>query len=423
MRFKRLFLLMSVLALIAASCGGDSDDNTTAAPAGGGDTTEAPMDDVPSSPDDGVTDDTIKIGFMGDITGPTSSTQLFFEAGIRAYTEFVNDNGGVAGRNLELFSEDDQYSSDEATLNYTKLVGDERVLAVVGQGGSSIITNLSQQIQDDQIPFIGPQQTIDAQFANPYIWSNIAHYGDQADIAIEAMSTDVGGAANLVVASVGLEVASGEEWAAYIEDTAVKAGGTYAEHIRLPLTGADADPQVVRLQELVDSQGVNYIALHGSPGAALRLLGSMDKAGLDLPIGGIFAVIAENVYQEGPADLLDTYWGVHTYTPPNISTPGNDEMNAWLDANCKFADVRNNVNFVGGWVVTKLAVEGIRVAADTGTLTRASLNTAMGTISSFSTGGQSPDFDCTRDGRACGAAGRPYDYNGTEVVARGEFAD
>ena len=195
-------------------------------------------------------------------------------------------------------------------------------------------------------------------------------YGDQADIAVAAMSEDVGGAENLVVASVGLEVASGEEWAAYIEDTATKVGATYTEHVRLPLTGADADPQVVRLQELVDSAGVNYVALHGSPGAALRLLGSMDKAGLDLPVGGIFAVIAENVYQEGPADLLDTYWGVHTYTPPNIGTPGNDEMNAWLDGNGEYADVRNNVNFVGGWVVAKLAVEGIRRAADTGTLTR-----------------------------------------------------
>ena len=41
-------------------------------------------------------------------------------------------------------------------------------------------------------------------------------------------------------------------------------------------------------------------------------------------------MIAETVYNEGPADLLDTFWGVQTYTPPTISTPGNDEMNAWV---------------------------------------------------------------------------------------------
>ncbi len=360
---------------------------------------------------------------MGDLTGPTSSTQLFFEAGIRAYTEFVNENGGVAGRDLELIAADDQYSAEEGVLNYAELIQDEKVLTVIGQGGSSIITQLSPSIEADGVPFIGPQQTIDAQFANPYIWSTLAHYGDQADIAVAAMSEDVGGAGNLVVASVGLEVASGEEWAVYIEDTANKVGATYTEHLRLPLTGADADPQVVRLQELVASAGLNYIALHGSPGAALRLLNSMDKAGLDLPVGGIFAVIAENVYAEGPGDLLDTYWGVHTYTPPNISTPGNDEMNAYLDSVGKWEDVRNNVNFVGGWVVAKLAVEGIRRAAATGTLTRESLNAAMATIDDFSTGAQSPNFDCTREGRACGAAGRPYDYDGTQTVARGEYAD
>jgi hypothetical protein len=149
----------------------------------------------------------------------------------------------------------------------------------------------------------------------------------------------------------------------------------------------------------------------------------MDKAGLDLPIGGIFAVIAETVYTEGPVDLLDTFWGVQTYTPSGISTPGNDEMNAFVVDNPEYAEFVGNVNFVGGWVGGKLAVEGIRRAAATGTLTRESLNVAMGTIDSFDTGGQSPVMDCTREGHACGALARPYDWDGTRLVPRGEYLD
>jgi ABC-type branched-subunit amino acid transport system substrate-binding protein len=443
-------MLFAAFALIVAACGDDDDVTPTQAPPAATDApgpaatdapgpaatdapgpaatdappaTDAPMVSVPSDPDNGVTDDEILLGWMGDLTGPTAGTQLFFEAGIRARLQFVNEAGGVADRQFRLISKDDAFSQEEGALNYVELVEDERVLAVVGQGNSSIITNLSPQIEDDGVPFIGPQQTIDAQFANPYIWSTLAHYGDQADIAIAAMSDDVGGAANLVVVSVGLEVASGIEWGAYIEQTAQRAGGTYTKHISMPLTGADADPQVVEIQGLIDSAGLNYIALHGSPGAALRLLGSLDKAGVDLPIGGIFAVIAESVYTEGPAGLLDTFWGVQTYTPSTISTPGNDEMNAFVAANPEYAEFSGNVNFVGGWVATKLAVEGITRAAATGVLNRASLNAALGTINALDTGGQSPVLDCTREGRACGAAGRPYDWDGTKLVPRGDYAD
>jgi ABC-type branched-subunit amino acid transport system substrate-binding protein len=430
-RFLKVTLLFAALALVASACGDDDEPAATPAPtqapaatdAPAPTPTDAPMASVPSDPDSGVTDDKILLGFMGDLTGPTAATQLFVERGIAAHFEFVNEAGGIADRELELIAKDDQYNQEQGALSFVELVEDTRVLAVVGQGNSSIITNVSPQIEEIGIPFIGPQQTIDAQFANPYIWSTLAHYGDQADIAVAAMADDVGGAGNLVVVSVGLEVASGLEWATYVEDTATRLGATYTKHISLPLTGADADPQVVEIQGLIESAGANYIALHGSPGAALRLLNSLDKAGVDLPIGGIFAVIAETVYNEGPADLLDTFWGVQTYTPSTISTPGNDEMNAFVAAHPEYAEFSGNTNFVAGWVIAKLAVEGMKRAAATGVLTRASLNTALGTINALDTGGQSPVLDCTREGRACGAAARPYDWNGTELVARGDYGD
>jgi hypothetical protein len=151
----------------------------------------------------------------------------------------------------------------------------------------------------------------------------------------------------------------------------------------------------------------------------------MDAQGVDLPIGGIFAVIAENVYEEGPEDLVDTFFGVHTYTPSNISTPGNDEMNAWVEAsgNSEYMEKVTNTNFVVGWVAAKLAVEGMRRAAETGELTRASLAAALDGISDFDTGGQTPVLDCTREGHACGAAARPYLWNGTELEPQGEYAD
>ncbi len=440
-RLRGVFLLLAVFALVAASCSSDdADDTTTTAAAattttaaattttaGGTDTTAATTTTaaeigIESNPDEGVTDSAIKLGFMGDITGPTAATQLFFERGISCYLDFANSQGGVADREFELFTEDDAFSVEDAVVNFQKLVEDDQVIAILGQGGSHIMSAIDVDVADAGVPFIGPQQTIDIQFANPYVFNVLAHYGDQADVAVARMIEDVGGAENLVVASIGLEVASGLEWGVYVKDTTEKLGATYTEHINVPITGTEADAQVIRIEELIDSDGLNYLALHGSPGAALRVLNSMDAAGVDLPIGGIFATIAENVFIEGPADLIDTFWGVHTYTPSNVSTPGNDELNAFV-AGTACEEFASNVNFVGGWVVAKLAVEGVKRAAADGTLGRQVLADAIKRIDDFDTGGQSPALSCTREGSHCGAAARPYEWDGTGLQPVGEFAD
>ena len=408
--------------MVLAACG-DSTDDTTAATDGGGDTptTQAADTGIPDSPDDGVLSDKIVLGFMGDITGPTAATQDFFNAGIAAYVDFVNEKGGVLDRELELVTKDDTYAVEPALTNFRSLVDDEKVLAILGQGGSHIMTAIDADIADAGVPFIGQQQTIDIQLDNPLVFNTLAHYGDQADIAVARMAEQLG-AENLVVVSVGLEVASGEELGTYVGDSAVNVGAAYAGHIRIPIQGSEADAQAIEIKQLIESEGVNYIALHSSPSAVLRLLNSMVKLDVDLPIGGISAVIAENVYAEGPTELLDTFWGVTTYTPPSISTPGNDEMNAWV-AGTVHEKKSTNTNFVGGWVVGKLAVEAINQAAASGSVTRASLAAALNNLSGFDTGGQSPVMDCTREGQHCGVAARPYDWDGTTLVPVGVYAD
>ena len=439
-KFLRIAALLAALSLILAACG-DSTEDTTAATSGpdattaagddtpdpttGGDdtpTTMAAVTGVPDSPDDGVTSDKIVLGFMGDITGPTAATQDFFNAGIAAYVDFVNENGGVLDRELELVTKDDTYAVEPALTNFRSLVDDEKVLAILGQGGSHIMTAIDQDISDAGVPFIGQQQTIDIQLDNPLVFNTLAHYGDQADIAVARMAEQLGGYENLVVVSVGLEVASGEEWGVYVGDAATTNGATYAGHIRIPIQGSEADAQAIEIKQLIETEGVNYIALHSSPSAVLRLMNSMVKLEVDLPIGGISAVIAENVYAEGPAELLDTFWGVTTYTPPSISTPGNDEMNAWV-AGTQYEEKSTNTNFVGGWVVGKLAVEAIHRAADSGSVTRATLIDALTNLSGFDTGGQSPVMDCTREGQHCGVAARPYDWDGTTLVPVGVYED
>ncbi|MDG2427595.1 MAG: hypothetical protein P8M16_04125, partial [Acidimicrobiales bacterium] len=96
---KRFMLILAVMAMVASACGSDDSDSaasssgsssaaaTTAAPA----TPDAPVEvTLNSSPDDGITDDVIKVGWIGDLTGPTASAQAFNAHGSAAYFECSN---------------------------------------------------------------------------------------------------------------------------------------------------------------------------------------------------------------------------------------------------------------------------------------------------------------------------------------------
>ncbi|MEW6616383.1 MAG: ABC transporter substrate-binding protein [Thermodesulfobacteriota bacterium] len=58
----------------------------------------------------GVTDDTIKIGTIADMTGPVSETFIPYVFGARNYFKYINDKGGINGRKVKVLLEDDRYS-------------------------------------------------------------------------------------------------------------------------------------------------------------------------------------------------------------------------------------------------------------------------------------------------------------------------
>ena len=170
------------VALVAAACGGDDDDGgaapappaPTEAPApdptppadeppppppaeemddepmdDAEEMDDEPMDDaeemddelsVADNPDNGVTSDSIKVGWMGDLTGPTASSQAFNSHGIEAYFTCANERGGVLGRMFDYLPSDDEFSAEKAAVNFTKLTEDDKVLALLGLGGSHIST-------------------------------------------------------------------------------------------------------------------------------------------------------------------------------------------------------------------------------------------------------------------------------------------
>ena len=401
----RLLAVLFAVALVAAACGDDEDDTTAAPPA----TTEAPAPEPPpappeepaetpspppadmepaedmsdemmiaDNPDSGVTSDEIKVGWMGDLTGPTASSQAFNSHGIEAYFACANERGGILGRTIDYLPEDDEFSAEKAAVNFTKLTEDDKVLALLGLGGSHISTQLQPDVERLNLPVIGPPQTIDVQLEGDQYFNNLAHYGDQADIAGGHIAADVDGIQNAVVMGISLEVPSGVEFAAYVEQTVNEGGGTYVDTLYVAPGATEVTAQMVDLQAAIDDQGVNYVTLHGSPGAGLVVMQGMADAGItDLPIIGIHGIAANSIYTEGPASIADQTFGMHSFLPANNPTEASADL-ARCAALAGYDGEEFNLNFTHGFLNAYVFEQAVlRAAEESGELSRESLTEAL----------------------------------------------
>ncbi len=101
----------------------------------------------------------IKIGVYGDTTGATSSFGQSTKNGIQLAFDEVNAAGGVNGRKLQMIFEDDQGTPEKAKTVISKLVSQDKVVAVLGEVASSNSLAAAPVAQEAKIPMITPSST------------------------------------------------------------------------------------------------------------------------------------------------------------------------------------------------------------------------------------------------------------------------
>lgn len=117
---RKLLVLLLLVGLVAAACGREEDDPVLGAPgqsepAGGDATEDACEGATPEATEIGVSADTITIEVMADV-GSTLAPGLFQgnHDALEAYADYVNANGGIACRDLEVKLWDSKLNPDES---------------------------------------------------------------------------------------------------------------------------------------------------------------------------------------------------------------------------------------------------------------------------------------------------------------------
>jgi len=124
-----LVLMALALGLVLVACADDDNGNGD----NGGD------NGVASGFVQGVTDDAIYFANSAAVSGPLAPVGVPFQAGMEAYINMVNANGGVHGRELRYIHVDDEFDPALGTAALQGFIEDDEVFAIVGHFGTPVI--------------------------------------------------------------------------------------------------------------------------------------------------------------------------------------------------------------------------------------------------------------------------------------------
>ena len=102
---------------------------------------------------------TIKIGYFGDLTGPTFNFGRSAYNGVLMAASEINQYGGINGRQVDVVIEDDRGSPEEAARLTAKLIDQDKVVAIIAGGTSSNSLAAAPKAQSSHVPLISPSST------------------------------------------------------------------------------------------------------------------------------------------------------------------------------------------------------------------------------------------------------------------------
>lgn len=97
---------------------------------------------------------TVKIGSVLSVTGPASFLGEPEDKTLRMYVDKINAAGGVAGKKIELVIYDDGGDANKARTFATRLIEDDKVVAMVGGSTTGTTMAMVPVFEEAQVPFI-----------------------------------------------------------------------------------------------------------------------------------------------------------------------------------------------------------------------------------------------------------------------------
>lgn len=306
MRIKMYFpLLIFLLLIILSACNSSSVDNNTSSNSG---EENKIQDQTP-----GVTDTTIKLGVLNDFSGGASFMGLGGEEAYLAYVQYINENGGINGRKIELVAEDNQYTPAGGVNGSKKLITMDNVFAIPYSFGTGPTVAIKDYINKEQVPVLGLGEG--TEFFNPsskYLFGVGTPYSYQGAIAVRYIVENLSNGEEVKVGYMGQDDSFGKDPLQGIE-SALKV----YDNIDLSFQAfhkrdvVDISDQVTQLK----ASNVDYLLLSASVERAGIIVKELAQQNVDLK--GVFSLsfgaIDNRIFEIAGHDYIDKYYGIQSF--------------------------------------------------------------------------------------------------------------
>lgn len=327
----------------------------------------------------GVTDDTITLGVMVDLTAVFASLSTSLVQGTELFWQQQNAAGGVCDRQVEVTVRDHAYDPQQAVSVYRELSGE--VLSLQTVLGSPVITALSESFTQDNIlaGFGGWSASV---LGNDHIQLLGTTYDIEAISGLDYLMRTEGIEAGDAIGHVYFEGDFGGNALQGSQYLAEQAGLTIVEQ-RITPADTDLSGQVAALREA----DVAAILVSAGPPQTASVAGVAESLGLSVPIvtngPGFTPQLLDT--PAGPA-LEEHLYVVSSMAPPALDTPAARELQEAF-ASAHPDELPTQVGSVFGYVQAQVMRDILQQACDNEDLSRDGVLAALRELSAVDTGG------------------------------------
>ncbi|MGD9483493.1 ABC transporter substrate-binding protein [Streptomyces sp. TRM70308] len=346
---------LTALALLGTACGTKGGDD------GGG----QGADGVATGP--GVTDDTITLGALTDLTGPYATLGESIVNAQELWADQINADGGICGRDIRIEVEDHGYDVQKAVAAYAQLSPD--VLAMPQVIGSPVVDALVDSIEADGV------------LTFPQAWSASLLGHDAVQVLGTTYDLDMMRAVDFLVREQGLGEGDrighvyfeGEYGANALEGSthAARAAGLTVVEQKIKATDTDLTAQVTALR----GEDVRAVLISAGPAQTASLVGVAAAAGFEVPVVTSAPGFAPQLLKTPAAPALTAQLHIVTAIP-SVSSDLPAVRKLVADYTRTYPDALVDSGVLSGYNAAVLMGESLKAACDAGDLTREGLVTA-----------------------------------------------
>lgn len=333
----------------------------------------------------GVTDSTIKLGMLTDLTGPFAALDKQEDAGIELYWDDKNAHGGICdGRKVELVYRDHHYDPQAAVSLYSELSG--QVLALQATIGSPTTMAILPQLKQDKMLAVAGSWS-PTLLQSPSIILAGTTYDIEMVNAVDYLVDEGKLAKGDKIGYIYFEGDYGEPGLAGATYAAKQHGITVVGQQVAP-TAADVSAQVHTLARA----GVKALFLSTSGRQVASAAAVSDAAGLTGPIVAAAPGFTPELLDTRAGDaLLDRLYVISSVAAFSGKGPGAQKARALFEA--KKPDVPASSWIDLGYASAAILDQAISAACENGDVTREGLQQAFRANGEHDTGGTTVPLD------------------------------